>query len=282
MASRGCGTIFAMTGLRFTLLGSGSPTPNLARCHPALLVEWGDRGRMLVDAGDGVVAQLLRAGVELQDVEHVALTHMHWDHILGYPAFIWGSWTAGRRRLTTFGPAGTEAMHRQLVADYYDAQAAWAIDLGYPASGWRDVDIHEVKPGWSTVVDGCIVRAGRVVHPPMSAVAYRFEYSGRSLVVSGDTAACAELVEFSRRADALVVDACAAPPPVSASPQRRDLIERLRGFHATPDECVAMAGEAEVGHVVLTHHLPDVVPQFDRGTYAGDVTIGEDLASFVV
>lgn len=73
---------------------------------------------MLVDAGDGVVAQLLQAGVALATVDHVALTHLHWDHILGYPAFMWGSWTAGRDQLWTRGPAGTRAMHHRLVAGF--------------------------------------------------------------------------------------------------------------------------------------------------------------------
>lgn len=270
-----------MSALRCTLLGSGSPSPNLDRCHPAVLVEWGATA-FLVDAGDGVVGQLLRAGAALADVEHVALTHLHWDHILGYPAFVWGSWTAGRRRLTTIGPVGTADMHHRLVADFYDAQAAWAIDLGYPADGWRDVDLHEVAPGWSTEVDGCRISAGAVVHPPMAAVAYRFEYDGRSLVISGDTAVCPELVEFSSGADMLVVDACAAPAPPSASERRRAIIERLREFHAAPDECVAMAHAASVGHVVLTHHLPDVVPAFERGGYTGSVTVGADLMRLTV
>lgn len=265
-----------MSSLRCTLLGSGSPSPNLDRCHPAVLVEWGTT-QVLVDAGDGVVAQLLRAGARLGAVEHVALTHMHWDHILGYPAFVWGSWTAGRSRLTTFGPAGTAQMHRRLVTDFYDDQASWAIDLGYPAEGWRDVEVHDVEPGWSTTIDGCRVIAGAVVHPPMAAVAYRFEHDGRSLVISGDTAACRELVEFSAHADMLVVDACAAPAPGSAPLRRQQIIGRLRRYHASPDECVTMAHDAGVGHVVLTHHLPDVTPTFERGPFTGDVTIGEDL-----
>lgn len=232
---------------------------------------------MLVDAGDGVVAQLLRSGTVLAEVEHVALTHMHWDHILGYPAFVWGSWTAGRSRLHTVGPAGTADMHRRLVADYYADQADWAIDLGYPASGWRDVVVDDVAAGWSTELDGCIVSAGAVVHPPMAALAYRFEFEGRSLVISGDTAYCDELVGFASAADVLVVDACAAPPPPGATERRRAIISRLREFHASPDECVTMAAAASVGHVVLTHHLPDIVPAFERGGFDGRVTIGADL-----
>jgi ribonuclease Z len=267
-----------VAGLRCTLLGTGSPSASLTRCQPAVLVEWGDGASMLVDAGDGVVAQLLRAGVALATVERVALTHLHWDHILGYPAFVWSSWTAGRDRLSTHGPAGTRAMHRQLVADFYDAQARWAIDLGYPSGGWQAVEVGDIEPGWSTEIDGCTISAGAVVHPPMPAVAYRFDHGGRSLVISGDTIACSQLVAFSAGADVLVADACASPPPPGASDRRRAILANLPRFHASATECVAMARQAGVGHVVLTHHLPDTTPAYDLDGYTGRVTVGDDLA----
>ena len=96
-------------------------------------------------------------------------------------------------------------------------------------------------------------------------------------MVSGDTARCDELVEFSRGADVLVVDACATPPPAGVSPARRALLERLHDFHASPQECVDMAAAANVSTVVLTHHLPGAQPEFDGSGYAGRVVIGNDL-----
>ena len=87
---------------------------------------------MLVDAGDGVVSQLLAAGIALESITQIALTHMHWDHILGYPALIWGSWNMGRLALTVTGPVGTRNMHDQLVERYYREQAEWAMELGFP------------------------------------------------------------------------------------------------------------------------------------------------------
>jgi ribonuclease Z len=271
------------TPLRVTLLGTGSPSPSLTRCHPAVLVEWGRGRRVLVDAGDGVVAQVLRAGVPLRSIEHVAITHLHWDHVLGYPAFVWGSWSAGRSALTVWGPAGTRGMHDRVVRGFYDDQAEWAIDLGFAPDGWRNVSVGDISPGWATDLDGCRIRAGAVVHPPMAAVAYRFTYGGRSLVVSGDTAACDELVEFSRGADVLVVDACASDPPLDAPPARRAVIERLIEFHASPGQCLDMARRADVGHVVLTHHLPEArLDALDRSEFRGTVHIGSDLDTIVV
>jgi ribonuclease BN (tRNA processing enzyme) len=262
---------------RVILLGTGSPRPSLARHHPAALVEWGERGHMLVDAGDGVVSQLLAAGVALETVHNVALTHMHWDHILGYPAFVWGSWSAGRQRLAVTGPAGTAAMHDQLVERYYRDQAEWAIGLGYPRAGFDDVEVRDVAEGWSETVDGCLVEAGPVHHPPMDALAFRFTWRGRSLVISGDTARCDAFVAFARGADVMVVDACAAMPPGDIPPARRRIFQRLHEFHASPQDCVDMAAAAGAGKVVLTHHLPGAVPAFDASGYAGDAVVGADL-----
>ena len=267
--------------LTVTLLGSGSPTPSLTRCHPAALVSWGNTD-ILVDAGDGVVAQLLRTGIALGSVERVAITHLHWDHVLGYPAFVWGSWMNGRQRLTVWGPSGTTDMHRRLLTEFYSDQAQWAVDLGLQPAGWHETTVTDIAPGWSTEVDGCRIDAGAVVHPPMAAVSYRFTYRGRSLVISGDTAACDELVAFSQHADLLVVDACASAPPPSAPPARQALIRRLHAFHASPQDCVDMAARAHVARVVLTHHLPDADLTMEASSYAGRVDIGTDLASFTV
>jgi ribonuclease BN (tRNA processing enzyme) len=117
----------------------------------------------------------------------------------------------------------------------------------------------------------------------MAAVAYRFTFAGRSLVVSGDTAACDELVEFARGADVLVVDACASDPPLDAPPARRALIERLIDFHASPAQCLDMARRADVDRVVLTHHLPEArLDGLDRSGFPGAVHVGADLDTIVV
>jgi len=172
-------------------------------------------------------------------------------------------------------------MHQRLVESYYQDQADWAIDIGFSEEGWKNIQVNDVAPGWSIEVDGCSISAGAVVHPPMEAVAYKFSYGGRSLVISGDTAACDELESFAQSADLLIVDACAAPPSSAESPKRRRLIERLHEFHASPQECVDMARRGDVGHVVLTHHLPEAFPRWELNGYDGQVSIGGDLTTFV-
>ena len=56
--------------------------------------------------------------------------------------------------------------------------------------------------------DGLTITAFLVNHRPAApAFGYRFDYRGRSVVVSGDTAADASLAEIARGADVLVHEA---------------------------------------------------------------------------
>jgi ribonuclease BN (tRNA processing enzyme) len=246
------------------------------------LVQWGRTGHMLVDAGDGVVTQLLKAGVDLAGVTNLALTHLHWDHILGYPAFVWGTWNSGRTMLTVTGPVGTTEMHERLVESYYRDQAEWAIDLGFPRAGFDDIHVRDVVSGWTETLDGCRIEAGPVHHPPVEALAFRFTHAGRSLVISGDTALSDSFVAFAKGADLMVADACASTPSPKLPPARQRLIERLREFHATPRECVEMATRAGVKRLVLTHHLPGAIPDIESASYPGEVIVGNDLDRFEI
>lgn len=172
--------------LRVTLLGTGSPRPSVERSQPAAVVSWDDQ-HMLVDCGDGTVRQLQRAGFDLSRVTRLAFTHLHWDHILGYPSLVWGTWATGRTELEVWGPSGTQEMHDRLVGDYYSDQAAFAQSLGYNHAGWHDITVQEVSEGTALDLGGCAVRFAHVVHPPIEAFGLRFEYQGRSIVLSGDS-----------------------------------------------------------------------------------------------
>ena len=116
----------------------------------------------------------------------------------------------------------------------------------------------------------------------MAALGYRFTIGGRSVVISGDTARCPDLVELARDGDLIVVDACASLPLGNVTPTRRAILERLPEFHASPQDCINMAAMAGVPRVVLTHHLPEASLEFDADDYAGEVIFGNDLDVIVV
>jgi ribonuclease Z len=67
-----------------TFLGTSASVPSAERNHPGLLVEAGSQ-RILVDCGEGIQRQLLRAGAGFRRLDRLLLTHGHFDHVLGIP-----------------------------------------------------------------------------------------------------------------------------------------------------------------------------------------------------
>jgi ribonuclease BN (tRNA processing enzyme) len=255
--------------MRLTILGSGSPRPDPQRSQPAALLEIGGE-HVLVDCGDGTMRRLVEAGVDAASVTRVVLTHLHWDHVLGLPAFAWGSWGLGRPRLEVWGPAGTAELLRTTLQAPFAEQAAWVATLGWDAAGWDDVVVHEIGDGATVDVGGGRLRFGRVHHPPIEAYGVRAEHDGAVVTISGDTTACEELVALARDADLLLMDACA---PASDHP--------LAGFHATPGDAGDVAARAGAGRLLLPHLLPGVDPEQVTGQacgrFAGRVEVARDL-----
>jgi ribonuclease BN (tRNA processing enzyme) len=255
--------------VRLTVLGSGSPRPDVERSQPAALLTLGGE-HVLVDCGDGTTRRLVEAGVDLAAVSRIVLTHLHWDHVLGLPAFVWGSWGLGRRRLEVWGPVGTGRLLRRTLQEPFAEQAAWVTTLGWDPAGWEGVVVHEVGEGAQLDVGGARLTWGRVHHPPMEAYGLRVEEDGAVLAISGDTTACAGLERLADGAGLLLMDACA---PSAEHP--------LAGFHATPRDAGAVAARAGVGALVLTHVLPgtDAVRAVAqaRASYDGDVRVARDL-----
>ena len=66
--------------MKIVLLGTGGPRPDPKRNASTTLIRLGGEN-ILFDAGRGVVNQLVRAGVPLDAVNPVFITHHHFDHI---------------------------------------------------------------------------------------------------------------------------------------------------------------------------------------------------------
>jgi ribonuclease Z len=67
-----------------TLLGTGCPQAVMNRFGPSTLVEAGGQ-KFVFDAGRGALQRLTQLGVRWQDVQGVFLTHLHSDHVVGFP-----------------------------------------------------------------------------------------------------------------------------------------------------------------------------------------------------
>jgi ribonuclease Z len=116
-----------------TLLGTGNPPPVMHRFGPSTLVEAGAQ-TFLFDAGRGALQRLYQLQVGWRDVQGVFLTHLHSDHVVGFPDLWLTGWLVGRRDapLLVWGPRGTQKTmaHLEQAFEYdirirlYDDRAA--------------------------------------------------------------------------------------------------------------------------------------------------------------
>lgn len=268
-----------MTKTKVVLLGTGSPRPCAERAQPAQLIEMGGDS-FIVDCGDGVTLQLARSGRDVAGVRKILLTHLHWDHVLGYAGLIWGGWSAGRKSMEVWGPPGTRQMHDLLFGTLFKGDVDWISGVAYERAGIAGIKIHEIGEGRFYDRDGISISATRVSHP-VTTYAYRFTYSGKSVVFSGDTAACDELVRCASNADLLVQDTCAVYSRLYSDERSQKIRDALIGFHATPGQAGEMAQRAGVKRLICTHLLPgaEVEQVLDEAEseFIGETIVGKDL-----
>ena len=82
---------------RLHLLGTGAALSGPDRT-PTMLAFEAERSVVVVDCGGDVVQRLLAAGIDLDRISLLILTHAHPDHVSGIPLFMEKIWLAKRRR----------------------------------------------------------------------------------------------------------------------------------------------------------------------------------------
>lgn len=291
-------------GLHVILCGSGSPLPDPTRAGPCTMVIAG-RHVFVVDAGEGGARNLAAMGMPIGRIEGLFLTHFHSDHIDGLGPMLLLRWSGGAATspLPIHGPPGVE----RVVAGFNEA---YALDNGYrtahhgpaimPPAGAGGIALPFTIAAAPVVVvdaDGVKITAFRVNHAPVDpAVGYRIDYKGRSVVLSGDTAASASLVAAAKGADLLVHEALqpklvklltnqlVAKGFTNTAQITRDIID----YHSTPEQAADAAKAAGVKALVLNHIVPPMPLKFAYPAFLGDapdhfsgqITVGEDGMMF--
>lgn len=282
--------------LEVTLLGTGRPDPSIERFGPSTLVVAGPE-KLLFDVGRGASQRLWQRRIPLGQVSGVFLTHLHSDHVVGFPDLWLTGWLPapfGRRvtPLEVWGPAGTAEMMAALRKAYAWDLRVRAEHQALPASGVA-VAARDVTEGVVLERNGVKVTAFRVDHGGVlePALGYRVEHAGRAVVISGDTRFSENLIRFAAGADVLVHEVAAARAElVAASPVTRSIL----AVHTSPEDAGRVFARvkprlAVYSHVVLLTTDPkfaapsveDLVAR-TRSSYAGPLVVGEDLMTLVV
>ena len=289
-------------GLNLVLCGAGSPIPDPTRSGPCVAVIAGQRV-MIVDVGSGSVRNLAPQGIPLGRISDVFITHFHSDHIDGLGELMMQRWGNGANEtpLPVHGPSGIERVVEGFNLAYAQDDAYRTAHHGPQllppgGAGGTALPFALPAPGVGTVVldaDGVKVTAFTVSHPPIvPAVGYRFDYGGRSLVISGDTVKSANLQQFATGADLLVHEAL-SPELVrvltegAAEAQAaniRQITVDIVGYHTTPVQAAEIAEAAGVRQLLLYHIVPALPYRpleriFVKGVdqvFHGGVTVGRN------
>jgi len=254
-------------GLRVFMCGTSSPlpTPNRAQACVAVMVD--DR-LYIVDAGAGSPQVALLGGLPLEDLRALLLTHFHSDHIAAVGDFNLMSWVAGRPRpLEVLGPRGVDRVVSGLN-EMYALDGAYRVT--HHGAAFLPPALHEIvsrtiEPGVVVRDAGLTITAFAVDHSPVKpAVGYRFDYGGRSVVITGDTVVTGGLIEAARGADLLLADALSLPivealengARAAGRDRRAKILHDIQGYHASTSSLADAAQRADVRKLALYHLVP--------------------------
>ncbi|MDR5903397.1 MBL fold metallo-hydrolase [Halomonas icarae] len=276
---------------RLVLLGTaGGPSAKAARAQPANALVIGD-DVYIIDAGDGVVRQMILAGISPRDLRAVFLTHQHSDHNVGYCPLLVRSWASGQRDdIDAYGPEPLQRM-----TDACMALNEWDITLRQVDEGRPDltrmVKVHEITAdGVIYQDDNVTVTAFEVPHGAAEpSYGLRFDTAEHAIVFSGDTSGGDNLIQHAQDADILVHEVVSVPG-VEALVERIDpgndaLVRHIVEAHTPPEEVGRIAKSTGVDTLVLNHFVPTGGPSdndqswYDAASseFDGHIIVGQDL-----
>ena len=271
--------------MQITLLGTGVPTPNPKRHGPAQLIRAGNFN-VLVDCGSGTVNQLLQTGVLPTQINHILITHHHSDHYIDLDHFIITRWIMGADQpLHLYGPIRQKKMIEDMLAVHeYDLKIR--VEHQETNRPLPEVIVQEIDEGKILEVEGLKTTAFLVEHPPVElAFGFRFETKDRSIVLSGDTRPCENVVKNSHGVDLLVhecMHSAKAPfMPGGGWKSAEHRIEAMARYHTFPEKLGLVARDAMPKMLLTTHMVPSSVPwellELIGRNFSGPIVIGEDL-----
>lgn len=276
---------FQEDGLHAGLFGTGAPMPDIRRAGPSVGIVAGPHF-FIVDAGSGSTRNVRLMNFPIGKLDALLLTHFHSDHISDLGEMELQRWSGGNEApLDVIGPRGVESVVEGFNQAYRQ-DAAYRVahhgPLTMPPSGSggiaRPFDLGPESDASAVVFerDGVRITAFKVDHRPVDpAVGYRFDYKGRALVISGDTAYSPSLIEHAKGADVLFCEALngsmvKAINENASSSSTKKITADIPSYHSTPEEAAKMAQAAGVGRLVFYHIIPPLPSPILRNLFLGD------------
>jgi ribonuclease Z len=259
--------------LSLFFVGTAGSIPTARRGLPAVLVRRGG-DRILFDCGEGTQRQLV-SSVGLLDLDEIFITHFHADHWLGLPGLLKTFDLRARERpLAVHGPPGLrefligalrlagrvrfELILVELEPGQILERDGYAIApvpgnhrgpvFGYalyePARPGAFDPAQATALGLTPGPEFGRVQRGETIRGVRPEQVMGPSRAGRKLVISGDTMPCETVRIAAHDADVLVHEATFAHDEADRAAETG---------HSTAEQAAALAREAEVRMLALTH-----------------------------
>ncbi len=271
-----------MTSVEVTFLGTTAGVPTKQRNHAAIHILYRSENEFsyLFDCGEGTQRQMLAAGINFMRINEIFITHWHADHFAGLLGLLETMNLEGREKpLAVFAPEAERFVGMLLDLGYstkdfpveprnifYEGTGIQTLletneffikstpaKHGIPAAAYAfvekdrvNIDKEKIKklgmppkgPIYKKIKDaGSVMFKGKEIK--LEEIA-RIE-KGKKIVYSGDTLPCKNVIKLAENADLLIHDSTFFED------------EKDGKKHASVDDVLKIAEEANVKEIILTH-----------------------------
>lgn len=242
--------------VRLTILGSAYSLADEEHENIHFLLQAGEH-TVLIDCAGSPLTRLKHAGVDPRRITDVVVTHFHPDHVAALPLLLMDLWLLGRKQpLDIYGPI--HAVDRlDVMMGLYETEH-WP---GFYPIVFHPLGDVERQP----LVESSNLRLfSSPVKHLIPAIGLRIEnpHTGASVVISGDTEPCANILRLAQDCDILIHEATGQG-----------------AGHSSAAEAGDVARGAAVGELVLIHYSPsraDRILEEAARHFPGSVRLAED------
>ncbi len=248
--------------MKLTILGSGTCIPSKTRGSSGYLIET-TSNKILFDCGNGTTWKLAKLEIDYTDIDHIFISHLHPDHTSDLIPFLFANKYPYKNKrekdIKVWGAPGIKKFFESLYSAYNGCIQPDKLKV-------YELDKTDLK------FNDFSITTANGLHTEQSLI-YKIESNGKSVVYSGDTDYCQEIIDISKNVELLIIE-CSSTDD-----------KKMKG-HLTPSEIIKIAKLSNPKKIILTHLYP-VCDEIDivnliKSEIDSEVFKAEDLMEIIM
>jgi ribonuclease Z len=245
--------------VKLIVLGTAAAIPDMSHENVYMALDSGNL-KLLIDCSGSPAARLMRAGLDLMDLDGLIVTHHHPDHIYGVPSLLMNLWLMGWQGPFPIYGSGKSLQVIKGMMDLY----GWDKWPNFPPIDFREIPL---VPDTPVISDNHIsITASPVEHMvPTIGLRMTNRKTGKVLVYTSDTMRDPCVVHLARDADILIHEATG------------EYFGHSSGADAGLDALEANAKRLVLVHYPPVRGNPQAILEEAKGVFKGPVELAEDF-----